>query len=380
MPEVDAWAPFDRRRLERILAPWATVEPGFAVVVEDPGGALLAGRAAGDHRPATGVRLHANVMGDGIVIARVVATGGRVDDPWMAATLEALAIAIGELVAETRTRGAIEAALQEMRSAAVAESLGTDAMELAKGRRQQRSILSLDAPDIPGYDLASHYAAARDIGGDFFEFFRLQRRGHPLGIVIADVTGKGLDAALLMAFSRPVMHSALNAASGPADALRRTNRVLVDERRGTLFITALCATLAPRSGRVRIASAGHEPPLLVAADGSPVTTVGRSGLLLGAFATLDPPEVEITLDPGDSLVFYTDGVTDARGPTGDRFGDERLLATITAARTGTAHDLVAAIREAVASFQGEIEPADDVTIVAVGRRRRLARASRPSGA
>ena len=260
----------------------------------------------------------------------------------------------------------------------MAATLGTDAEALAKGRRQQRSILSLVAPDVPGYDLASHYAAAREIGGDFFELFRLPKRGRPLGIVIADVTGKGLDAAILMAFSRPVMHSALNAARGPADALMRTNRVLVEERRGTLFITALCARLQPGSGQVHVASAGHEPPWHIPADGGPVREVGTSGVLLGAFESIDPPETELTLERGDLLLFYTDGVTDVRDPSGERFGEGRLAATVERARHGSAHDLVAEIRDAVTRFQGPVEAADDVTIVAVGRQR--GRRSRPRSA
>jgi sigma-B regulation protein RsbU (phosphoserine phosphatase) len=285
-----------------------------------------------------------------------------------------LAVAIGELVAETRARRAVGRALDEHRSADAAEALGTDVVELAKGRRQQRSILSLVPPDIAGYDLASHYAAAREIGGDLFELFQLARRGHPLAIVIADVTGKGLDAALLMAFSRPVMHSALNAANGPADALVRTNRVLVQERRGTLFITAVHAILRPRTGAIRIANAGHESPLLIPADGRPIEPVGDAGVLLGAFGTIEPPEVEITLQPGDRLLFYTDGATDAVGPGGERFGDARLLATLEAARAGSAHDLVAAVREAIDRFTGPAEPADDLTLVAVGRHRPRPRA------
>jgi sigma-B regulation protein RsbU (phosphoserine phosphatase) len=89
---------------------------------------------------------------------------------------------------------------------------------------------------------------------------------------------------------------------------------------------------------------------------------------MGAFATIQPPETELVLAPGDLLVFYTDGVTDALSPDGARFGDARLLATIEAARGGTANEVVAAIRDAVEAFRGPADPADDVTVVAVGRR------------
>ena len=134
--------------------------------------------------------------------------------------------------------------------------------------------------------------------------------------MIADVTGKGLDAALLMAFARPVMHSALDAARGPAEAIERTNRVLVGERRGTLFISVLAAVLQPTTGRLRIASAGHEAPFLVPGDGGPIRAVGDVGVLMGAFATIRPPETELAVAPGDALLYYTDGVTDAVSPIG----------------------------------------------------------------
>ena len=366
MPDPEAVFP-DRDRVERILAPWAGTGDGPAAWVEDPDGATLAGLAVAVDGGAARYRVHADVVVDGALIARVVATTERTPEPATQMIVESLAVAIAEIEQETQARRAAERALRALRTSATADALGMDTAELAKGRRQQRSILSLDPPDIPGYDLASHYAAARDIGGDFFELFRLRRRGQPLGIVIADVTGKGLDAAILMAFSRAVTHTALEASRGPAEALERTNRVLAQERRGTLFITALCAVLEPRTGRLRIASAGHEPPLLVPGDGRPIGPVGDPGVLVGMFATLGLSEVEVTLDPGDKMLFYTDGVTDAIGPTGDRFGEGRLLATIASARDASADGLVAAVRGDVDAFQGAREPADDVTIVAVGR-------------
>ena len=373
MPEPPAaLTSLGRSRLERMLAPWDD-RGGLTLAIEDATGAIVAGRAATGDPAHPGGRIHADVVVAGDLVARVVASGSDATRSWATQAIASLAVAIEELVVERRLRTATELALHDERARATAETLGIDAGELAKGRRQQRSILSLVAPDVPGYELASHYAAARDIGGDFFELFRLERRGGPLAIVIADVTGKGLDAALLMAFARPVMHAALNGARGPAEALARTNRVLVGERRGTLFITALCAILEPRSGRLRVASAGHEPPLLIPGDGAPVRPVGDAGVLLGAFASIDLPEVELTLEPGDTLYAYTDGVTDAIDPSHQRFGDDRLAATIDGARGRSATELVAAIRDAVEAFAAGTEPADDVTMLAVGRRPRRTR-------
>jgi sigma-B regulation protein RsbU (phosphoserine phosphatase) len=194
-------------------------------------------------------------------------------------------------------------------------------------------------------------------------------------VVVADVTGKGIAAALLMAFARPVIHAALDNASGPADALERTNRVL-RERRASLFITALCATLTLSTGRLRLANAGHESPLLVRRDGSPIEPMEGSGPLLGAFGSLDLVETVTELQPGDIALLYTDGVTDARSATGERFEDDRLYRAIEAARGGSAHDVVVSIRDSVNAFQAGTLPADDVTVVAIGRRARAVRRPR----
>ena len=338
--------------IESILRPFARV----------PGELTVRFEGAGADAPAVGLdgpRMTRDIQVDGRFLGRLVAEGPAVRERTVAAALESVAIAIERLVQAS----AIEAG---------AFATGTDtrsgiAAELALSRLQQRSFVSLEPPDVPGYDLASYYEPAREIGGDFFELFLLRRRGRPLGVVIADVTGKGIAAALLMAFARPVIHTALQAANGPAEALRRTNRILVDELRTALFITALVGRLEVRTGRIAIANAGHEPPLLVPADGGPIVAVEGGGRMLGMSSPLDLPETEVELAPGDRLVLYTDGVTDAITSTGERFGKDRMIATIEAARAGSAHDIVAALSGAVSGFCEGVIPVDDVTIVAVGR-------------
>ena len=144
---------------------------------------------------------------------------------------------------------------------------------------------------MPGYDLATQYEAAREIGGDFFDLFRLRRRGQPLSLVIADVTGKGIAAALLMAFSRPLLHAAIDHARGPAEALERTNQVLVRERHSSLFITAL---VGPPGHRGRAAAGSPTPATSrrcsCRATGARSRLLLGSGPLLGAFDRLDLPE------------------------------------------------------------------------------------------
>ena len=338
--------------IESILRPFARVPGELTVRFEDAASGSVAG--------LDGPRLTRDIQVDGRFLGRLVAEGPAVRERVVGAALESVAIAIERLV----QAGGIEAGAL----AAGPDTRSGIAAELALSRLQQRSLVSLEPPDVPGYDLASYYEPAREIGGDFFELFLLRRRGRPLGVVIADVTGKGIAAALLMAFARPVIHTALQAANGPAEALRRTNRILVDELRTALFITALVGRLEVRTGRMAIANAGHEPPLLVPADGGPIVAVEGGGRMLGMSSPLDLPETEVELAPGDRLLLYTDGVTDAITSTGERFGKDRMIATIEAARGGSAHDIVRQLSGAVSGFCEGVMPVDDVTIVAVGRR------------
>ena len=353
MPDRD---PSGGPGVESILAPFRDVSPALSVAIEDADGKRVAGTST-DPVPAGAIERE--IVAGPLARGRVVAWGPSVGSSLALASVASMAVALG--IAHT------------VRSAGIADA---DArrieQELALGRQLQRSFVGLVGPEIPGYDLACHYEQAYEVGGDFFDVFRLVRRGRPLSVVVADVTGKGIAAALLMAFARPLIHAAIDNTTGPAEALERTNRVL-RERRASLFITALCGTLTLSTGRLRLANAGHEPPLLVRRDGSPIVPLEGSGPLLGAFSSLDLVETVATLDPGDAAVLYTDGVTDARSATGERFGDDRLLAAIETARGGSAAELVESITGAVNRFQGGTLPADDVTLVVIARKVRGAR-------
>ncbi len=351
----------DPRRLERILAPLVSDPSRLMVRFEDLHSGGQPSMPSGSDEAVRDVRVEGRLAG------RLIAAGPDVDLPSVAAALDALALGFGVLMAERRARVAVERTLETTLQRPSSKHLEAIEAELELGRQQQRRIVEVATPEVPGYELASHYEPAREIGGDFYELFRLRGHGRSLGVVIADVTGKGVAAGLLMAFSRPVIHGALDLAPGPADALERTNRILVEERRSSLFITALAATLELRTGEFQLANAGHECPILVPADGSPIRPLGTAGVLLGAFRTLGLEDVTDRLLPGDVLLLYTDGVTDAVGPGGDRFGDDRLATTNERARGGSARDIVAAIRDAVDDFGATVEPVDDVTVVAVRR-------------
>lgn len=346
----------DDIRLQPLLEPFAALAPAVTVTIEDLRGAVLASSGTADGAAGADGATHA-IHVAGTLVGRVVVRGTSPDAALLSVAGATLASAIGAL---------LEHVANERLEAASAAARRIDS-ELAHGRQLQRSFVSLVAPETPGYDIASHYEAAREVGGDFFDLFRLRRRGRPLSVVIADVTGKGIAAALLMAFSRPLLHAAIDHTSGPAEALSRTNAILVNERRSSLFITALVARLDLPTGHLRFANAGHEPPILVPGDGAPATLVLGSGPLIGAFADLVLPECAVDLRPGDMLVLYTDGVTDARSSSGERFEEGRLFEAIAASRDGSAQDVVQAIASAVAAFAGGAEPADDITIVAIRR-------------
>jgi sigma-B regulation protein RsbU (phosphoserine phosphatase) len=185
--------------------------------------------------------------------------------------------------------------------------------------------------------------------------------------VIADVTGKGIPAALMMAFARPLIRAAADHSRTTAEALDRANRVLVEERRSTLFITALHLRLHLRTGTLTWAGAGHEPPLLVPGDGGRIRRLPAGGTLLGAIPTLECAEHTLRLARGDLLVAYTDGVTDARRADGARFGDERLTRAARAAAGLSAHEAAVSIRDAVHRFTAGAAAVDDLALLTLRR-------------
>ena len=318
-------------------------------------------RPARRQRPRRATGPIAPITVHGEPAGRVVLDGPRPTRRLLEAAAGALAAALSLAVAAGIEHGAARSPRPTSRA------------ELAHGRRLQRSFVSLVPPDVPGYDIATHYEAAREVGGDFFDLFRLRRRGRPLSLVIADVTGKGIAAALLMAFSRPLLHAAIDHTIGPGrrPSSGRT-RVLVGERRTSLFITALCARLDVRD---RAPAAGQRRPRAARCSSRPTARRRRSssgpGRSLGAFPELDLPEHRgVAWRPATSCLLYTDGVTDAQAarrrplrrarPAGGR-----------RARRGAARPRTSSTRSSATleAFAAGAEPADDITMVALGRRR-----------
>jgi PAS domain S-box-containing protein len=213
----------------------------------------------------------------------------------------------------------------------------------------QESLLPARLPSLPGWQLASSYAAgdtSAEVGGDFFDVVELDEG---FLAVVGDVTGKGVQAAALTALARYTLATAARFDPSPAAVVGLLNDVLVD-RPDISLLTVVCAHVVPSASgaRLRLTSAGHPLPVLARAGRAP-TTVGPPGLLLGMTAGARWEETEIELEPGDTLLFYTDGVTDTPSG-GERFGDERLLAALAGAPADP-QAMIAAVQRAVREFQ-----------------------------
>jgi serine phosphatase RsbU (regulator of sigma subunit) len=239
--------------------------------------------------------------------------------------------------------------------------------ELSIGRRIQLSLLPSSLPAHPGWEFAAVYRAARQVGGDFYDFIELPEMPGTVNLVIGDVTGKGVPAALLMASARAVLRASSVGASTPSVVLERTNGHMLRDGRARLFVTALYATLELESGRLAFASGGHDPPLWVRGADRRSHLLTTRSMILGAFGALDLEDRRLTLAPRDVLVLYTDGVTEASDRRGRLFGERRLRSVVTAHAERSAHDIVDAVSSAVADFAGHVAASDDLTLVVVKR-------------
>jgi sigma-B regulation protein RsbU (phosphoserine phosphatase) len=250
---------------------------------------------------------------------------------------------------------------------AVSELRQRDEREHAVARRIQESLMPRAFPSLPGYRVAARYRAAREIGGDIYDVYPSRpERQERLGLAVADVTGKGVTAALLMAFCRAIMRTAAWASNGPADTLARVNRVLATDVRSGLFVTAIVAELDAASSAVRWASAGHEPPILIRPSGT-VSELPVGGTMLGLMAGAAFEEQHRHLRPGETFLMLTDGITDASDRRGRRLGTSRLRRVLRVHRDAEPDDLLDAIVAAVDTFAGGTAQADDLTLMALRR-------------
>lgn len=241
--------------------------------------------------------------------------------------------------------------------------------EMAVGRQIQLSLLPEAPPTAPGWEFAVFYQPARLVGGDFYDFFELsEEAGGGLGMVIADVADKGVPAALLMALSRSIIRTkAMTPGLNPAEVLQRSNQLIMKDSRSKLFLTAFYAVLDTTTGRLHYSIAGHNRPIWLHGSNGATAELRGQGIVLGIFENIELEKHEVTITPGDMLVFYTDGLTEAMDEEHRLFGEERLKAIISAYPEASAHHLLDAIVAAVHTFTDHAPQSDDLTLFVVKR-------------
>jgi len=200
----------------------------------------------------------------------------------------------------------------------------------------------------------------KEITGDFYDFIPLP--GGRVGLVIADVADKGMPAALFMVLIRSLMRAAVLEIESPAAALARVNALFYPDAQQGMFITAAYAVIDTATGKMVYANAGHNPPLWV--HNGQVERLTRTGMALGVVKTIDMDQHEINLESGDSVLFFTDGITEAFSENDELFGEERLHQVVKSGNQ-TASAILDGIDKALDAHIGSTPPADDITMVSI---------------
>ena len=239
--------------------------------------------------------------------------------------------------------------------------------ELALAGEIQANFLPSTLPDVPGWQLAAMLKPARETSGDFYDLMHLPNGR--LGILIADVTDKGMGAALFMALSRTLLRTyAVEYDTQPELALGATNRRILEDTSAGLFVTVFYGVLDPSSGELTYSNAGHNPPYLLSArDGNTIQELDRTGVPLGILDGVSWERRIVQLETGDLLLLYTDGITEAQNAQEEFFDEDRLQAFVRASLGRSAQEIQDGIIAQVDAFVGDVPQSDDITLVAVVR-------------
>jgi sigma-B regulation protein RsbU (phosphoserine phosphatase) len=276
-----------------------------------------------------------------------------------------------ELLTSIASSAAI--AIENARLYQVAVEKGRLERELQMAREVQASLLPREIPALPGWEFCAGWLPARQVAGDYYDF--IPGKDGQLGLVIADVTDKGMPAALFMALTRSILRASMDRPSTPAEGITHANQLICADATSGMFVTLFYARFTPESGQVTYVNAGHNPPLLYKRSGDQDHADGkglllplqRTGMALGVIEGFSYHQETIHLEPGDFILFYTDGVTDALNAGNQEFGTDRLEKVILDNQDAPVAEIVAALESAVAEFIGSTSPFDDITIVAARR-------------
>jgi serine phosphatase RsbU (regulator of sigma subunit) len=239
------------------------------------------------------------------------------------------------------------------------------ARDLEQAAEIQKGILPAKAPDVAGLDVAGHNAPCRTVGGDYFDFY--QRGPDKVAMFLGDVSGKGMPASLLMmGLQARVQVLIEEATDGLGEMMTKLNRITSEHCPANRFISLFFCVLDGTTGEVVFCNAGHNPPVLVRASGEHELVKG-GGPVIGLLPSIEYKEHRLRLEPGDVLVIYSDGVTEAVNAVNEQFGVARLAELAAAERTKSASEIVAAVNNAVETFTGGAPQSDDITLIVARR-------------
>ena len=234
--------------------------------------------------------------------------------------------------------------------------------QLEVARQVQLELLPAKDPQLEGYDISAYNFPTEEVSGDYYDWVKIY--DDQIGLVIADVSGKGVPAALLMAFLRASLRAATHIGYSPQISMAKVNYLLWESIERNQFVTAFYAILDATNKTLAYTNAGHNPPLLLDKDGNP-KFIDRGSLPLGMFRDTRYHEYYLTTEPGEVLVLYTDGVTEAQNQQGEEFGRERLAEAVIANRPRGARDLITAVQKIVIEWTDGRGATDDVTFFVI---------------
>lgn len=237
--------------------------------------------------------------------------------------------------------------------------------EFELARQIQQAFLPSHLPEVRHWELDARWETARTVGGDFYDIFKLDR--HRLGLVIADVSDKGMAAALYMTVTRTLIRANVRNYNTPGEVLEQVNQQLQVNSENGMFVTAVYAILNLESGQLTYANAGHNLPLLLRESSGTIEVLPKGGIALGIVTENPIENHQLKLFPGDSLLLYTDGITECFAPSGEAFGEARLHQIMAASRGKTIHAFFESLQNALADFRETLPPSDDITFLAVRR-------------
>lgn len=243
--------------------------------------------------------------------------------------------------------------------------------EMQLARDIQRAFLPSQTPAWPGWEINVWWRTAREMGGDFYDFIDFPNGC--IGLVIADVADKGMPAAMFMILTRALLRASVRENSSPAEVLSQVNNLLLPDAHEGMFVTLFYAVCNPQTGQFTYANAGHNPPVWARQQSNTIELLSRSGMALGVLENSPFEERSLTLEPGDLLVLYTDGVTEANAPDGTLFGNDRLYQAIwdrlfsQPRQNASAQAMLQTLDQTLEAFTGSAPPADDSTVLILYR-------------